>query len=162
MKKVLSFIAAAMICAVMFVSCGQSSSFPTEMMAMEKALQNQDFKGVISNAKVILNAQDKATCNDLISSSISAYMAVVGLTKTGQQLDTEEALDLAKKIAAGFEKSKALDADFYKQQSDESKAILGGTFDDVLTNIKTSWIPTYEAMLQGDPEEEEGDYSEEE
>ncbi len=160
MKRVLSLIAAAMICAVMFVSCGESSSFPKEMQAMEKALQNKDFKGVIANAKVILSAQDKATCNDLISSAISAYMALVGMTQTGEQLDTQEALDLSKKIAAGFEKGKAKDPSFYNQQSEASKAILGGTFDDVLANVKNNWIPTYEAMLNGDPEEDESDYEE--
>ena len=161
MKKVLSIIACAILSAVMLVSCGPSSSFPKELETITNAFQSKDYTTALSAAKVILNGQDKATADDLLCGAAGAYFALAGMSTTGQQMDVADALVIAKQIVAGFEQSKAKDAAYYNKCSDELKPVLNGaSFDDIVSVIKTSWIPQYEAMLQGDPEETEDDYAE--
>lgn len=161
MKKVLSIIACAMLCAVMFVSCGESSSFPKEIETIENAFKSQDYTTALSAAKVILNGQDKATADDLLTGAAGAYFALAGMSQTGQQMDVADALVIAKQIVSGFEKSKAKDAAYYNKTSEECKPLLNGvTFDDILSVIKNNWIPQYENMLAGDAPEDDADYEE--
>ena len=163
MKKVLSIIASALVCAVMFVSCGPSSSFPKELETINNAFQSKDYTTALSAAKVILNGQDKATADDLLCGAAGAYFALAGMAQNGQKMDVADALVVAKQIVNGFEQSKAKDAAYYNKSSDELKPLLGGvSFDDIVSVIKTSWIPQYESMLAGDASEEaDADYSDE-
>lgn len=159
MKKVLSIIACAMLCAVMFVSCGSSSSFPKEIETIENAFKSKDFTTALSAAKIILNGQDKATADDLLIGAAGGYFAIAGMVQNGQKMDVADALVVTKQIVAGFEQSKAKDLAYYNKCSDEIKPILGGaSFDDVVSVLKNDWIPQYEAMLAGDAPEDEADY----
>ncbi len=163
MKKVLSIIACAMLCAVMFVSCGSSSSFPKEIETIENAFKSKDFTTALSAAKIILNGQDKATADDLLIGAAGGYFAIAGMVQNGQTMNVADALVVAKQIVNGFEQSKAKDAAYYNKCSDELKPLLNGvSFDDIVSVIKTSWIPQYESMLAGDASEEaDADYSDE-
>ena len=106
MKKVLSIIACAMLCAVMFVSCGSSSSFPKEIETIENAFKSKDFTTALSAAKIILNGQDKATADDLLIGAAGGYFAIAGMVQNGQTMNVADALVVTKQIVAGFEQSK--------------------------------------------------------
>ncbi len=149
MKKVLSIIACAMLCAVMFVSCGSSSSFPKEIETIENAFKSKDFTTALSAAKIILNGQDKATANDLITASYCAYQAIVQINEEGGQMNIEEALDFCKKIVSANEKGKSLDPQFYEEQNQKLKTIIGSSIDEYTALVKNDWIPKYENMLAG-------------
>ena len=163
MKKVLSIIACAMLCAVMYVSCGSSSSFPKEIETIENAFKSKDFTTALSAAKIILNGQDKATADDLLIGAAGGYFAIAGMVQNGQKMDVADALVVTKQIVAGFEQSKAKDLAYYNKCSDEIKPILGGaSFDDIVSVLKNDWIPNYENILAGNTSEEaEGDFSDE-
>ena len=162
MKKVLSIIASALVCAVMFVSCGPSSSFPKELETINNAFQSKDYTTALSAAKVILNGQDKATADDLLCGAAGAYFALAGMAQNGQKMDVADVIVVAKQIVTGFEQSKAKDAAYYNKCSDELKPLLGGaSFDDVVSVLKNDWIPKYEGLLQGNTEEADADYSDE-
>ena len=77
MKKVLSIIATAIVCAVMLVSCGgPKSNYEKELEAMANAVKAKDYPTVVSNASVILNNIDKATAGDLVTAGL-AFSGVV-------------------------------------------------------------------------------------
>ena len=159
MKKVLSIIACAMLCAVMFVSCGSSSSFPKEIETIENAFKSKDFTTALSAAKIILNGQDKATADDLLIGAAGGYFAIAGMVRNGQTMNVADALVVTKQIVAGFEQSKAKDLAYYNKCSDEIKPLMNGlSFDDIVSVLKNDWIPQYEAMLAGDAPEDEADY----
>ncbi|MBQ3618533.1 MAG: hypothetical protein II939_10305 [Bacteroidales bacterium] len=159
MKKVLSIIACAMLCAVMFVSCGSSSSFPKEIETIENAFKSKDFTTALSAAKIILNGQDKATADDLLIGAAGGYFAIAGMVQNGQTMNVADALVVTKQIVAGFEQSKAKDLAYYNKCSDEIKPLMNGlSFDDIVSVLKNDWIPQYEAMLAGDAPEDEADY----
>jgi len=159
MKKVLSIIACAMLCAVMFVSCGSSSSFPKEIETIENAFKSKDFTTALSAAKIILNGQDKATADDLLTGAAGGYFAIAGMVQNGQTMNVADALVVTKQIVAGFEQSKAKDLAYYNKCSDEIKPLMNGlSFDDIVSVLKNDWIPQYEAMLAGDAPEDEADY----
>ena len=159
MKKVLSIIACAMLCAVMFVSCGSSSSFPKEIETIENAFKSKDFTTALSAAKISLNGQDKATADDLLIGAAGGYFAIAGMVQNGQTMNVADALVVTKQIVAGFEQSKAKDLAYYNKCSDEIKPLMNGlSFDDIVSVLKNDWIPQYEAMLAGDAPEDEADY----
>ena len=159
MKKVLSIIACAMLCAVMFVSCGSSSSFPKEIETIENAFKSKDFTTALSAAKIILNGQDKATADDLLIGAAGGYFAIAGMVQNGQTMNVADALVVTKQIVAGFEQSKAKDLAYYNKCSDEIKPLMNDlSFDDIVSVLKNDWIPQYEAMLAGDAPEDEADY----
>jgi len=150
MKKILSMIAAAMVCAVMLVSCGESSGYKSEMIALQEAMAKQDWNTALTNAKVILNGQDKATANDLLTAGISAYQSLAGIGQQGGQAPAPaDLLDISQKIASALEKAKSMDASFYAEQNDQIKAKTGSSIDDFVASVKTQWIPAYEAMVNG-------------
>lgn len=149
MKKVLSMMAAAIMCAFMLVSCGVSSSYQNEMLALNDAAIKHDANGMLSNAKVILNGQDKATANDLITASYCAYQAIVQINEEGGQMNIEEALDFCKKIVSANEKGKSLDPQFYEEQNQKLKTIIGSSIDEYTALVKNDWIPKYENILAG-------------
>lgn len=149
MKKVLSIIACAMLCAVMFVSCGSSSAFQKELETIENAFKNKDYTTALTYAKIILNAQDKATADDLIGGAAFAYASMVGMSQTGQKMDIADVLVIAKQIVTGLEKSKDKDLSYYNKCNEESKSVFGFTLNDMLSALKDDWIPKYENMLAG-------------
>ena len=105
MKKVLSIIATALVCAVMLVSCAKSN-FQNEVNAMTEALKSNDYATVINNANTIISGTDKAAAGDLVCAA-TMLNSVVTLKQQAGSLDPQEAIDLFNKASKALADAKS-------------------------------------------------------
>ena len=161
MKKVLSIIATAIVCAVMLVSCGgPKSNYEKELEAMANAVKAKDYPTVVSNASVILNNIDKATAGDLVTAGL-AFSGVVNQKQQDGALDPQEAIDLynnAQKCleAAKTKRDYAATVEVYKAQGNDPDAFLAS-----IPNAVASFQAVIDAQAQqAEALEGEGDAEE--
>lgn len=105
MKKVFSIFAAAMVCALMLVSCAKSA-FQNELDAINSALDTKDFATVIDNANKIISGTEQAAAADLVCAG-TALNSVVSLKQEAGEIEAQEAIDLLNKVSAAFEAAKS-------------------------------------------------------
>lgn len=105
MKKVFSIFAAAMVCALMLVSCAKSA-FQNELDAINSALDSKDFATVIDNANKIINGTEQAAAADLVCAGTALNSVVVSKQEAGE-IEAQEAIDLLNKVSAAFEAAKS-------------------------------------------------------
>ena len=160
MKKVLSIIATALVCAVVLVSCAKSN-FQNEVNAMNKAAEAKDYATIVTNANTILNGIDKAAAGDLVCAG-TMLNTVVTLKQQEGSLQPQEAIDLFNQV------SKALEAAKSKSDYDATVATFKGAGVDVealaasIPNAIASFQAAIDAQAQqaeaaeGEGEAEEG------
>lgn len=147
MKKVLSIFAAAVVCAVMLVSCGAKSNFQKELEAIATAVQAKDYPTVVSNATTILNNIDKAAAGDLVSAGL-AFSGVVNQKQQDGAIDPQEAIDLYTNAQKCLEAAKtksdyAATVEVYKAQGNDPDAFLAS-----IPNAVASFQAVIDAQTQ--------------